>query len=81
MKFRNRAMLLPTLAVGAFLFAGCGGANNEENFSAGTGKGERKEGTPDFKSYADYAQHQAQQAAKDRPAGKGKKAPGAQPAK
>jgi hypothetical protein len=74
MKRRFLAMALPAAALGAFLFAGCEKANEE----ALTGHSEvvpHKEGTPDFKSYAEAQQYQAQQLAKDNPAGKGKTTP------
>jgi len=64
-------LALPTVALGTFLLAGCGTAN-EEDFIKSSERGQRKEGTPDFKSYGEAQQYQAQQAAKERPAGKGK---------
>jgi hypothetical protein len=45
---------------------------NEENVTGSSEVVPHKEGTPDFKSYAEAQQYQADQAAKDRPAGKGK---------
>jgi hypothetical protein len=67
-------MALPVLALGGFLFAGCGPAN-EESLGGQTSKAvPHKEGTPDFKSYAEVQQHQAEQAAKNRAGGKGKPA-------
>jgi hypothetical protein len=74
-------MAPPVVALGALLFAGCGPAN-EESLGGQTSKVvPHKEGTPDFKSYAEVQQYQAQQAAKKRAAGKGKPAAKEQPAK
>jgi hypothetical protein len=76
MKRGYRALAL--LALGALLSAGCGpSTTNEENLGAtktvpGTGE------TPNIKTYGDYARYQAEKAAKERAAGKGKAAPKAQ---
>ena len=75
MRRRYRMLALPTVALGIFLLAGCGPAN-EENLGGQTSEAvPHKEGTPDFNSYAEAQQYQSAQAAKNRPAGKGKAAP------
>jgi hypothetical protein len=67
------------VALGVFLCAGCFPAN-EENLGGQTSKVvPHKEGTPDFKTYAEVQQYQAEQAAKNRPAGKGKAGAKARP--
>jgi hypothetical protein len=74
MKPRYRAMAPAVVALGVFLFVGCGSAN-EENLGGQTSVVvPHKEGTPEFKSYAEVQQYKAEQAAKNRPAGKGKAA-------
>jgi hypothetical protein len=65
MKLRSgaAALMAGALALGVLLLPGCGPTNEE----ALTGKSEvvpHKEGTPDFKSYSEAMQYQAQQAAK-----------------
>jgi hypothetical protein len=73
--------MAPPLAValGVLLFAGCEAAN-EEGLGGQTSKVvPHKDGTPDFKSYAEVQQYKTQQAAKNRSSGKGKAAATAQP--
>jgi hypothetical protein len=67
--------LMRLMVAPALLFAlGCS-QTNEENLGGQTSQVvPHKEGTPDFKTYAEAQQYQAQQAAKNRPAGKGKAA-------
>jgi len=73
MRQRCRAKAPPVVvALGVFLIAGCFPAN-EENLGGQTSKVvPHKEGTPDFKTYAEAQTYQAEQAAKNRPAGKGR---------
>ncbi len=78
MRWRFRTWSYPTLALGLILSAGCG-PTNEETLGGQTSKAiPHKEGTPDFKTYAEYAQYQAKEAAKNKAAGKGKPAPKAE---
>jgi hypothetical protein len=70
MRLRYRAWALLPLVLGTLLLAGCSPAN-EEGIVQGE-KAPRKEGMPDFKSYAEVQQYQAKQAAESHPAGKGK---------
>jgi hypothetical protein len=80
MSLRYRALSRLVVALGLLLTLGCG-PTNEENLGGQTSQAvPHKEGTPDFKTYAEAQQYQAQQAAKNRPAGKGKAAPKAAPA-
>jgi hypothetical protein len=70
MRPRYRAIAPAVVALGVFLFVGCSTAN-EENLGGQTSVVvPHKEGTPDFKSYAEVQQYQAEQAAKNRSAGK-----------
>jgi hypothetical protein len=75
MKIQCEALSRAFLVLGLMLTVGCGPAN-EENLGGQTSRAvPHKEGTPDFKTYAEAQQYQAQQAAKNRPAGKGKATP------
>jgi hypothetical protein len=73
---RQSRVVLPTMfALWACLVGGCT-ASNEEGLGGQTSKAvPHKEGTPDFKSYAEAQTYQTQQAAKNRAARKGQ-APG-----
>jgi hypothetical protein len=74
MKRRYLATVLPAAALGMFLFTGCE-KTNEDTLKGRSEVVPHKEGTPDFKSYAEVQQYQAQEAAKNKAAGKGKAAP------
>jgi hypothetical protein len=79
MRLRYRVLGPPTVALGAFLLAGCG-PSNEENLGGQTAQVvPQKAGVPELKSYGDAMKYQAAQAAKDRPAAKGKATPPSQP--
>src|SRR5437016_904395 len=70
MRVRYGAVALPTVAMGASLLVGCN-PSNEENLGGQTSKVvPHKEGIPDFKTYAEVQQYNAQQAAKKASAGK-----------
>jgi hypothetical protein len=74
MKIRWGAVAVLIVGLGAFLIAGCGPAN-EEILGGQTSKPvAHKEGEPDFKTFAEAQQYQTEQAAKNRPGGKGKPA-------
>ena len=75
MRRRYQAGLRSILASGLFLALGCTPANEENLGGQKSQVVPHKEGEPDFKTYAEYQQYQTQQAAKNRPAGKGKAAP------
>jgi len=60
------------VVLGVFLLAGCSPANDEGLGGETSKVVPHQEGSPDFKSYAEAQQYQAGQAAKNRPAGKGK---------
>jgi hypothetical protein len=79
MTLRYRVLALPTVALGVFLTTGCG-PTNEEALKGESQVVPHKEGTPDFKSYSEAMQYQAQQAAKNKSAkGAAKKAQTATP--
>jgi hypothetical protein len=80
MRVRYRVLALPAVALGAFMFAGCG-PTNEENLGGETSKAvPHKEGTPDYKSYGEAMGDQAKIAAKNK-RGKGGKAAAPTPPK
>jgi hypothetical protein len=72
MRPRYRTRTPPVLVLGVYLLAGCAPANDAELGGQTSSVVPHTEGTPDFKSYAEAQQYQAEQAAKNRPAGKGK---------
>ena len=79
MRLRIGSVALAMLAFSALLPVGCSSAN-EENLGGQTSKVvPHKEGTPDFKSYGEAMQYQADQLAKNRPA-KGKAGAKSKPA-
>jgi hypothetical protein len=79
MRLRYDAVVLLILALGAFVVAGCG-SSNEESLGGQTSQVvPHQAGTPDFKTYGEAQQYQADQAAKNRAGGKGKPAPKSQP--
>ena len=79
MRLRYGAVALPLVALSTLLLAGCG-PSNEENLGGQTSQvAPHKEGTPDFKSYGEAMQYQAQEAAKKK-AGRGKAPVKSQPA-
>jgi len=71
MSRRYRVVVPALLGLSVFLFGGCS-TSNEENLGGQTSQvAPHKEGTPDFKSYAEAQQYQAKQASKSRAARKG----------
>lgn len=72
MKLLYRAQVVPKMALGVFLLLGCGTAANEENVVGGAQAIPQKEDIPNFRSQGEYELWRAQQAKKNRPAGKGK---------
>ena len=65
MSLRYHALSRPLAALVLLLAVGCG-PTNEENLGGQTSRAvPHKEGTPDFKSYAEAQQYQSQQAAKN----------------
>jgi hypothetical protein len=75
MKIQCKALSRAFLVLGFMLTVGCGPVN-EENLGGQTSRVvPHKEGTPDFKTYAEASTYQTQQAAKNRPAGKAKATP------
>src|SRR4051812_18541526 len=53
MRFRIRAVALPSLALGLLVSVGCGQPSNEEELKGSSVAVPHKEGTPDFKSYGE----------------------------
>jgi hypothetical protein len=75
MSLRYHELSRPIMALGLLLTLGCG-PTNEENLGGQTSKAvPHQAGKPDFKSYAEVQQYQADQANKNRSAAKGKTAP------
>jgi len=65
MRFRIRAVALPSLALGLLVSVGCGQPSNEEELKGSSVAVPHKEGTPDFKSYGEAMKYQTQQQAKN----------------
>jgi len=61
---RKYAAALIAAALGSLLTYGCN-QTNEESLTGRSEPGVRKEGQPEFKSYSEAMQYQAQQAAKN----------------
>jgi hypothetical protein len=63
MKARYRALALPAIALCACVYTGCG-PTNEDTLKGEAKIAPRDPNVPDFKSYGDVMQYQAEQAAK-----------------
>ena len=73
MSRRYRVVVPLLFGLGVFLCGGCSSSSNEEKLGGQTSQAvPHKEGTPDFKSYAEVQQFKAEQAAKNRAGRKGK---------
>jgi hypothetical protein len=72
MRVRYRALALPAVVLGIFLSGGCGPANEEG--IADTKSAPIDPNAPVFKTYGEKIQYDAEQAAKNKAAGKGKPA-------
>jgi hypothetical protein len=72
MRVRYRALALPAVVLGILLSGGCGPVN-EENM-ADTKSAPIDPNAPVFKTYGEKVQYDAEQAAKNKPAAKGKTA-------
>jgi hypothetical protein len=79
MRLRCGSVALATLALSALLPVGCESSNEGNLGGQSSQVAPHKEGTPDFKSYGEAMQHQAQEAAAKKRAGKAKAAPAPKP--
>jgi hypothetical protein len=76
MKTRHLAMVLVAACLGIPLLSGCSSSANEEDFTAGSSRGTQQEGTPSFKTQAEYELYRAEQARKNPRKGKTRSAAG-----
>jgi len=70
MKAGHLATALLAVALGPLVLAGCSSSANEENIKGSAPYVPHTEGTPDFKTQAEYELYRTEKARKERPAGK-----------